>query len=90
VHSWDVEEQRNRKYTAWSLYLCDWCLGSLLAIHINDLFVKFGATPKESGRRNRRSRRGSGSGREDVHSHNIEIAKIAVIASKPVVFKVKL
>ena len=29
------------------LYLCDWCLESLLAIHINDLFMKFGATPKE-------------------------------------------
>jgi len=29
------------------LYLCDWCLESLLAIHINDLFVKFGAIPKD-------------------------------------------
>jgi hypothetical protein len=28
------------------LYLCDWCLESLLAIHINDLFVKFGVIPK--------------------------------------------
>jgi len=30
-----------------SRYLCDWCLESLLAIHINDLFVKFAATPKD-------------------------------------------
>src|SRR5215471_17683285 len=30
-----------------SLYLCDWCLESLLAIHINDLFVKFGGIPKD-------------------------------------------
>jgi hypothetical protein len=30
-----------------SLYLCDWCLESLLAVHINDLFLKFGAILKD-------------------------------------------
>jgi hypothetical protein len=30
-----------------SLYFRDRCLEPLLAIHINDLFVKFGVTPKE-------------------------------------------
>jgi hypothetical protein len=72
-----------------SLYLCDWCLESLLAIHINDLFVKFGATPKErrlarpqvSPLKRQRER--------NAYSHNIEIAKIATVASKPAEFKVK-
>jgi|SRR6516164_3703964 len=40
---------QKRKHTTRFLYLCDECLESLLAIHINDLFVKFGETPnKES------------------------------------------
>jgi hypothetical protein len=32
-----------------TLYLCDHCLESMLPIHVNDLFLKFG-TPLESDR----------------------------------------
>ena len=38
---------QKRKHTIRSLRLCDWCLESLLAIHLNDLFVKFGETLKD-------------------------------------------
>ena len=37
---------QQRTHTIRSLYLCDWCLESLLPIHLNDLFVKFGETPE--------------------------------------------
>jgi hypothetical protein len=35
---------QKRKHTIRSLHLCDGCLESLLAIYLNDLFAKFGAT----------------------------------------------
>src|SRR6516164_10751531 len=43
---------QKRKHTTRFLYLCDECLESLLAIHINDLFTKFGKAPNmESAKR---------------------------------------
>jgi hypothetical protein len=37
---------QQRWHTTWSLYLCNWCLESLLPIDLNDLFVKFGTILK--------------------------------------------
>ena len=52
---------QKRKHTTRALYLCDGCLESLPAIHINDLFVKFGETPnKESELFNSYNIRGPG------------------------------
>jgi len=38
---------QRRKHITRSFHLCDWCLESLLAIDLNNLFVKFGATLKK-------------------------------------------
>jgi len=71
---------QRRKHITRSIHLCDRCLESLLAIDLNDLFVKFGETLKDQ-RWRISSKRGF---------HNIEVAGIDVITSKPTDNKVKL